>query len=259
MNVYSRLVLAVPDRISALSVRPRRRADPDGEAARGRVEADVRRLHAPTRGQTGADLRAFDASARTTTRASTASFAPTACGRFSRRAVSNCPEGSPDDPAGVDSVHGLGRPQERPGASTLIRRQGVEVYEGSVRFVEAARDARAAVARSFRRARTAAQVAPRRRASRTSSRCASTVSSPSEKGLVGKPAPDMFLAAARALERRADARGRVRGCARRCAGRPRPARSAGSWASTARVRRMRCATHGADIVVVTSPSCWRQR
>src|SRR5947209_2659854 len=50
------------------------------------------------------------------------------------------PEGAYDDPPSVQSVHGLGT-RKNDLVLDLIERDGVEVYEGSVRFVEAAREA----------------------------------------------------------------------------------------------------------------------
>ncbi len=50
------------------------------------------------------------------------------------------PEGSPDDPPTASTVHGLGT-RKNDLVLALVERDGVEVYEGSVRFVEAVRDA----------------------------------------------------------------------------------------------------------------------
>jgi beta-phosphoglucomutase family hydrolase len=106
------------------------------------------------------------------------------------------PDGSPDDPPGTPTVYGLGNGKN---AIVLrrIREDGVEAYEGSVRYVRAARDAglrRAVVSSSANchdvlvaagiedlfEARIDGVVAERER-------------------LRGKPAPDTFLAGARAL------------------------------------------------------------
>jgi len=106
------------------------------------------------------------------------------------------PEGSPDDGPDADTVYSLGE-RKNELVLRLIREDGVEAYEGSVRFVEAARDqglARAVVSSSANckdvlvaagidhlfDARIDALVAKR-------------------EGLAGKPAPDTFLAGARAL------------------------------------------------------------
>src|SRR3954470_23826928 len=50
------------------------------------------------------------------------------------------PEGTPDDPAGADTVHGLGR-RKNDLVLRAIHGDGVEPYEGSVRFARAAHDA----------------------------------------------------------------------------------------------------------------------
>jgi beta-phosphoglucomutase family hydrolase len=107
------------------------------------------------------------------------------------------PEGNPDDPPGAETIHGLGdRKNEL--VVRLIREQGVEPYEGSVRYLEAVRDAglrRAVVSSSanchdvliaagiddFFEVRIDGVVAKR-------------------DHLKGKPAPDTFLAAARELD-----------------------------------------------------------
>jgi beta-phosphoglucomutase family hydrolase len=81
---------------------------------------------------------------------------------------------------------------------SLIRSQGVEVYEGSVRYVEAARDAglRRAVVSSSANAREVL------RAAGIEDLFEAVVDGivAAREGLPGKPAPDMFLAGARALD-----------------------------------------------------------
>jgi beta-phosphoglucomutase family hydrolase len=106
------------------------------------------------------------------------------------------PEGNPDDPPGAETIYGLGN-RKNELVVRLIREQGVEPYEGSVRYLEAVRDAglrRAVVSSSanchdvliaagiddFFEARIDGVVARR-------------------DHLKGKPAPDTFLAAAREL------------------------------------------------------------
>jgi len=106
------------------------------------------------------------------------------------------PEGESGDPPGVETVRGLGN-RKNELVLRLIREGGVEVYEGSVRYLEATRDAglRSAVVSSsantrdvlvaagiegFFEARIDGLVAER-------------------EGLKGKPAPDTFLAGAREL------------------------------------------------------------
>jgi beta-phosphoglucomutase family hydrolase len=106
------------------------------------------------------------------------------------------PEGSADDPPTASTVHGLGT-RKNVLVLELIRRDGVEVYEGSVQFVEAVRDA------GLRRAVVSA-----------SKNCQEVLAAagieslfevridgiaPADGRLRGKPAPDMFLAAAAVL------------------------------------------------------------
>src|SRR5262249_21807315 len=50
------------------------------------------------------------------------------------------PEGTPDDPPDAATVHGLGNRKNRL-ALEVLRRDGVQTYEGSVRYVRAVRDA----------------------------------------------------------------------------------------------------------------------
>src|SRR5271169_6327643 len=106
------------------------------------------------------------------------------------------PEGGEDDPPDVQTIHGLSNRKNRI-VLQRIHTDGVEAYEGSVRYVRAARDAglrRAVVSSSANcrevlaaagiedlfEARIDGQVADREQ-------------------LRGKPAPDTFLAGARAL------------------------------------------------------------
>jgi beta-phosphoglucomutase family hydrolase len=106
------------------------------------------------------------------------------------------PMGSPADPPDAETVHGLGT-RKNELVLELIREQGVEPYEGSVRFVEAVRD------QGLRRAVVSA-----------STNCRDVLAAAGiedlfevridgvvaeREGLAGKPAPDTFLAAAEAL------------------------------------------------------------
>jgi beta-phosphoglucomutase family hydrolase len=112
------------------------------------------------------------------------------------------PEGHDDDPPDADTVHGLGNRKNQL-VLEKIRTQGVEAYEGSVRYVRAVRDAglrRAVVSSSANchdvlvaagiddlfEARIDGVVAER-------------------DHLRGKPAPDTFLAGAKALGLRPNA------------------------------------------------------
>jgi beta-phosphoglucomutase family hydrolase len=106
------------------------------------------------------------------------------------------PEGTPDDPPSAETIHGLGN-RKNELVLAMIQRRGVRVYEGSLRYVRATREAglgRAVVTSSANADEVLAAagiddlfdvridglVAARER-------------------LQGKPAPDTFLAAARAL------------------------------------------------------------
>jgi beta-phosphoglucomutase family hydrolase len=107
------------------------------------------------------------------------------------------PAGSPSDPADAETIHGLGT-RKNDLVLELIREQGVDPYEGSVRFVQAARD------RGLRRAVVS-----------SSTNCQEVLIAAgiedlfevridgvvAEKaGLAGKPAPDTFLEGARRLD-----------------------------------------------------------
>jgi beta-phosphoglucomutase family hydrolase len=106
-------------------------------------------------------------------------------------------EGTPEDPPDAETVHGLGK-RKNDIVLRMLRHDGVEAYEGSVRYVRAVRDAglsRAVVSSSTNchdvliaagiddlfDARVDGLVAER-------------------EHLKGKPAPDTFLAGARALK-----------------------------------------------------------
>ena len=106
------------------------------------------------------------------------------------------PQGSPEDPPDAETIDGLGNRKNRL-ALKLIHTDGVKPYDGSVRYVRAARDAglhRAVVS--------------------SSTNCRDVLAAAGIEGLFevvidgvvaererlrGKPAPDTFLAGARAL------------------------------------------------------------
>jgi beta-phosphoglucomutase family hydrolase len=106
------------------------------------------------------------------------------------------PEGSVDDPPSAPTVHGLGT-RKNDLVLELIHRHGVDVYEGSVRFVEAVRDAglRRAVVSASKNCREVLVTAGIEHLFEV--RVDGVVAA--ETGLRGKPAPDAFLAAAAAL------------------------------------------------------------
>jgi len=106
------------------------------------------------------------------------------------------PDGTPDDDPGTETIDGLGN-RKNDLVLELIARDGVEAYEGSVRYVRAARDA------GLRRAVVS-----------SSSNCRDVLEAAgildlfeeivdgvvaAREGLKGKPAPDTFLAGARRL------------------------------------------------------------
>ena len=106
------------------------------------------------------------------------------------------PEGGPDDPPDAETVHGLGN-RKNDLLLELLRRDGVDRYEGSVRFVEAARAAGfpTAVVSASRNCREVLVAAGIEQLFDV--RIDGNVAA--ERGLPGKPAPDTFLAAAEAL------------------------------------------------------------
>lgn len=102
-------------------------------------------------------------------------------------------EGSPDDPPGAHTVRGVGN-RKNELLLARIASDGVVVYEGSRRYLEAARDAglrRAVVSSS---ANTAQVLEVTGLARFVEHRVDGLVAA--ERGLAGKPAPDTFLAAA---------------------------------------------------------------
>jgi beta-phosphoglucomutase family hydrolase len=106
------------------------------------------------------------------------------------------PEGSPDDPPGAETIHGLGNSKNEI-LLEVMRRDGVEAYPGSVRYVRAVRDAglpRAVVSSSANchEVLVAAGIDDL-----FDVRIDGLVAA--REHLRGKPAPDTFLAAAHAL------------------------------------------------------------
>ena len=106
------------------------------------------------------------------------------------------PEGEENDQPSAETVHGLGN-RKNEIVLRLIREQGVEAYEGSVRYVQAAREAglRRAVVSSSSNCRDVLVAA--RIEDLFEQRIDGLVAE--RDHLKGKPAPDTFLAAARAL------------------------------------------------------------
>jgi HAD superfamily hydrolase (TIGR01509 family) len=107
------------------------------------------------------------------------------------------PEGKPTDPPDANTVHGLGS-RKNELLLSLVRTKGVDPYNGSVRYVRLARDAglRRAVVSASANARDVLEVAGI--ADLFEVRIDGIVAA--EQHLRGKPAPDTFLAAAKALK-----------------------------------------------------------
>jgi beta-phosphoglucomutase family hydrolase len=107
------------------------------------------------------------------------------------------PEGDPSDQPTAETVHGLGN-RKNELVLALIERDGVEPYEGSVRYLHAVRDAglRRAVVSSSANTRQVLEAAG------IADLFEEVVDGivAQQEHLKGKPAPDTFLAAARALE-----------------------------------------------------------
>jgi beta-phosphoglucomutase family hydrolase len=145
--------------------------------------------------ETGAPFREFDARADYDTYVDGRPRYDGVASFLASRGI-DLPAGTPDDPPSARTVDGLGN-RKNDLVQELIRRDGVEAYAGSVRFVEAARDAglgRAVVS--------------------SSSNCRDVLEAAgildlfeeivdgvvaAREGLRGKPAPDTFLAGARRL------------------------------------------------------------
>jgi beta-phosphoglucomutase family hydrolase len=107
------------------------------------------------------------------------------------------PEGEKDDPPDAQTIHGLGN-RKNARLLQLIRAGGVQAYEGSVRYVRAVRDAglRRAVVSSSANCRDVLVAAGIE--DLLEARIDGGVAD--REQLRGKPAPDTFLAGARALE-----------------------------------------------------------
>jgi beta-phosphoglucomutase family hydrolase len=111
------------------------------------------------------------------------------------------PQGSPSDPPDAETIDGLGN-RKNELVLAMIKDQGVEAYEGSVRYVQAARDAglRRAVVSSSANCRDVLEAAG------ILDLFEAIVDGhvADRDGLKGKPAPDTFLAGARAVDVKPD-------------------------------------------------------
>jgi beta-phosphoglucomutase family hydrolase len=108
----------------------------------------------------------------------------------------NLPEGSADDPPDAETIHGVGN-NKNERVLKLIHEQGVEVYDGSVRYVRAVKEAglpRAVVSSSTN---THDVLASAGIAGLFDAVVDGVVAQ--REHLHGKPAPDTFLAGAKAL------------------------------------------------------------
>lgn len=106
------------------------------------------------------------------------------------------PEGSPDDPAGAPTVYGISTRKNEMLLKKLAE-DGVSVYDGSVRYVKAVRDAGIRTAIVSSSANTVQVLRAGDLTDLFDTRVDAQVATAQK--LAGKPAPDTFLAAAKAL------------------------------------------------------------
>jgi beta-phosphoglucomutase family hydrolase len=106
------------------------------------------------------------------------------------------PEGDPDDDPGAATINGLGN-RKNEIVLRRIREDGVEVYEGSVRYLHAVRSAGVRTAVVSSSANTREVLAVTGLTDLFDARVDGLVAR--ERGLPGKPAPDTFLAGAAEL------------------------------------------------------------
>ena len=106
------------------------------------------------------------------------------------------PEGGHDDPPGAETVHGIGNLKNE-SVQRLIREDGVEVYDGTVRYIQAARERGLATAVVSSSANTSEVLSVTRLSDLFSAIVDGNTAR--EHGLAGKPAPDTFLAGASQL------------------------------------------------------------
>jgi beta-phosphoglucomutase family hydrolase len=106
------------------------------------------------------------------------------------------PEGTPSDPPNAETVHGLGSRKNQL-VLDLLRREGVEAYPGSLRYLCAARAVRVSLA-VVSASTNMSDILAAAGIGDLFEVCIDGRTA-AEQGLQGKPAPDTFLAAARAL------------------------------------------------------------
>jgi beta-phosphoglucomutase family hydrolase len=107
------------------------------------------------------------------------------------------PEGSEDDPPGAPTIWGLSN-RKNELVLEVLKRDGVEVYPGSRRYIEAVRAAGLRTAIVSSSANTTAVLQAGGVAGLFDAQVDALVAK--EHGLRGKPAPDTFLEAARMLD-----------------------------------------------------------
>jgi beta-phosphoglucomutase family hydrolase len=115
---------------------------------------------------------------------------------FLRSRDIDLPEGEPSDPPGEPTVHGLSN-RKNEIVLRLLEEGGVEVFDGSVHYVQAARAAGLRTGVVSSSANTAQVLQSAGIADLFEVRIDGVVAA--ERGLAGKPAPDTFLAGAEAL------------------------------------------------------------
>ena len=106
------------------------------------------------------------------------------------------PEGTPDDDPDLPTVHGLGN-RKNALLLSIIEEQGVEPYPGSVAYVKAAKEAGLAIGVVTSSANGESVLAAAHLDQYVQARVDGIVIA--RERLAGKPAPDSFLAGARAL------------------------------------------------------------
>jgi beta-phosphoglucomutase family hydrolase len=107
------------------------------------------------------------------------------------------PEGTPDDPPDADTIYGVGK-RKNVLVLKLIEERGVDVYEGSVKFVDAARAAGLKTAVVSSSANTKLILDSAGIADRFEARVDGVTLATEQ--IKGKPAPDSFLRAAELLD-----------------------------------------------------------
>ncbi len=240
-------------RHSRLPFRPGRRPHQNGEGARRRLEADVRRLPAGLVPANRPAVRAVrpGRGLRQVRRRQAPAGRNALVSRLPRHRTTRRQRGRPA--AGADRAWPQ-QPQEPDRPASGSATDGVEAYEGSVRYVRAVRDAglRRAVVSSSANAHDVLVAAGIEDLFEV--RIDGVVAE--REHLRGKPAPDTFLAGARALGLEPRPGGGLRGRAGRCGSRPGGRVRLRRGGGPGRARRTSCANTARTSSSPTSPSCW---